>query len=205
MNVSARTPTFHLQLRLVAPQLDSSGNNVPFYEGQVYQITWGGQTIQKTLPADGVIKALLDGDPSIPPGKLQIGVLDASNKFAPRIEIPLVRSPNQPELMATEDGSVSASGYRFTGVYKAHDIEWRLANLMLLGELHPDPTHDADGNLRVHPDTEDAVRRFKALHHAALELDGWLGSDPLTGAHASLNPEQDDAFMKLLLQIHDNP
>ena len=199
MDTTARTPAFHLKMRIVDPSLDSSGHYIPF-SFEDFRITWGtGKPTVGKLQGDGTIDVLVDGDSSISGGTLEIGKL-ANAKFTPKIVIPLVRHTGTQDFWQTEDLGTDREGRSVSGQYKAHDIEWRLVNLMFLPTIPSGPvSFGLPLPPSVHKDTEDAVRRFKAARHADLGIDNWLD-----GKHTTLLPDQDDKMIVKLLELHDD-
>jgi hypothetical protein len=185
-DTTGKTATFHLVLRLV------DANQIPF-SSHDFQLTWGsGPPLKGTTTDQGLID--LNVDASVTTGKVQLG-RTVNNKFVPKITIPL-----QVHQGVQDFGTEENFGGGKAQLFNAYDIEWRLVNLMFLPEI---PTRPRSIGLppppSVPPETQDAVRRFKAANHVALGLSDWL-----SGNLQDLNTVQDDVVIKLLLQQHDN-
>jgi hypothetical protein len=197
---TAKAPSFNLAVRLV----DARGIS---FQGEIEAtVKWGKGRVPATIDANGVITAVLDGDPKIPGGTLEIRAV-RGNAWVTVMTIPLVKHVER-EVSADIAPWVQRTSATYwvplPGPIMAHDVAWRLANLGFLTGPLPSPWTSASGGPArvIPPETSDAMLRFKACHHVELGLDDWL--DPATStSDTRLTGDQDDHAVWFLLTQHD--
>jgi hypothetical protein len=187
-HTTAVPPSFHLQLRLI------DAHEVPFINAD-YVVHWGKDVQRGVTSSNGGIDVTLDGDPSIPGGRVEIRML-RGNAYVTVLTIPLLKHV--------------ARGFSYNSAPPgappswSHDVMWRLQNLGHTAENFWRSTSPDRDEAMLHLDANEPMLRFKARYHGDdhMRLNDWL--DPLTStSDQRLVGDQDDRAVELLLMKHD--